>query len=215
MRTSWSISPITSPRQCDPAPAPATGRQRWAGTDPPGGHHARARAMGRSGLRRSRRTSFRRLPRAMLHESFSEGRHDLHDRRLRRYSAAICECRAAAAAGSQQSGREGASAARRRHRAAGQSFRRARRIPSGDLHDGASQLLGLALHPVTGEIWENENGPNGGDEINVLQAGKNYGWPLVSFRPLLSRARASTRNRGRKGWSNRWSSGCPRSRFRA
>jgi aldose sugar dehydrogenase len=41
--------------------------------------------------------------------------------------------------------------------------------------------LGLAINPVTGDIWECENGPNGGDEVNVLAAGKNYGWPLVSF----------------------------------
>ena len=46
---------------------------------------------------------------------------------------------------------------------------------------GHRNALGLVLNPVTGEIWECENGPNGGDEINVLQAGKNYGWPVVSF----------------------------------
>jgi aldose sugar dehydrogenase len=41
--------------------------------------------------------------------------------------------------------------------------------------------LGLALNPFTGEIWEVENGPNGGDEMNVLKPGKNYGWPIVSY----------------------------------
>jgi glucose/arabinose dehydrogenase len=41
--------------------------------------------------------------------------------------------------------------------------------------------MGIAVHPGTGQIWENENGPNGGDEVNVLQAGGNYGWPLVSL----------------------------------
>ena len=46
---------------------------------------------------------------------------------------------------------------------------------------GHRNPLGLAVHPETGAIWESENGPNGGDEINVLQAGKNYGWPVVSF----------------------------------
>ncbi len=40
--------------------------------------------------------------------------------------------------------------------------------------------LGLALEPETGRIWECEDGPNGGDEVNILQAGKNYGWPVVS-----------------------------------
>ena len=40
---------------------------------------------------------------------------------------------------------------------------------------------GLAIHPDTGVIWENEHGPLGGDEINIIQAGKNYGWPLVTY----------------------------------
>ena len=46
---------------------------------------------------------------------------------------------------------------------------------------GHRNSLALIVHPVTGEIWENENGPDGGDEINVLKPGKNYGWPLLSF----------------------------------
>jgi glucose/arabinose dehydrogenase len=40
---------------------------------------------------------------------------------------------------------------------------------------------GLAVDPATGAIWEHEHGPLGGDEINVLAAGANYGWPLVSY----------------------------------
>ena len=40
---------------------------------------------------------------------------------------------------------------------------------------------GLAMNPATGALWENEHGPLGGDELNILQAGKNYGWPLVTF----------------------------------
>jgi glucose/arabinose dehydrogenase len=40
---------------------------------------------------------------------------------------------------------------------------------------------GLAVNPVTGELWENEHGPLGGDEINVVRAGLNYGWPLVTY----------------------------------
>ena len=40
---------------------------------------------------------------------------------------------------------------------------------------------GLAVHPETGAIWENEHGPLGGDEINVILPGRNYGWPLVTF----------------------------------
>jgi glucose/arabinose dehydrogenase len=46
---------------------------------------------------------------------------------------------------------------------------------------GHRSSLGLAMHPVTGEMWLNENGPNGGDEINILKPGANYGWPLVSY----------------------------------
>jgi aldose sugar dehydrogenase len=40
---------------------------------------------------------------------------------------------------------------------------------------------GLAIHPVTGDIWETEHGPQGGDELNLVQSGLNYGWPLVSY----------------------------------
>lgn len=40
---------------------------------------------------------------------------------------------------------------------------------------------GLALHPVTKDIWEGEMGPRGGDEINRIEAGKNYGWPIITY----------------------------------
>ena len=40
---------------------------------------------------------------------------------------------------------------------------------------------GLVFHPTTGELWENEHGPLGGDEINIVRAGSNYGWPLVTY----------------------------------
>lgn len=46
---------------------------------------------------------------------------------------------------------------------------------------GHRNQLGLAVHPTTGEIWAAEQGPNGGDEVNIIQAGKNYGWPVVSY----------------------------------
>jgi glucose/arabinose dehydrogenase len=46
---------------------------------------------------------------------------------------------------------------------------------------GHRNSLGLALHPGTGQMWQNENGPNGGDEINILKPGANYGWPIVSY----------------------------------
>jgi glucose/arabinose dehydrogenase len=40
---------------------------------------------------------------------------------------------------------------------------------------------GMAMHPVTGDIWTHEHGPMGGDEINIVKPGVNYGWPLVSY----------------------------------
>ena len=39
---------------------------------------------------------------------------------------------------------------------------------------------GIALHPITGEVWTHEHGPQGGDEINIVQSGKNYGWPIIT-----------------------------------
>ncbi len=46
---------------------------------------------------------------------------------------------------------------------------------------GHRNTLGLMLHPETGELWQHENGPNGGDEVNIIVPGRNYGWPEVSF----------------------------------
>jgi aldose sugar dehydrogenase len=46
---------------------------------------------------------------------------------------------------------------------------------------GIRNILGLVIHPETGELWENENGPMGGDEINIIKPGRNYGWPVVSY----------------------------------
>jgi len=46
---------------------------------------------------------------------------------------------------------------------------------------GIRSPQGLAFNPWTGDLWENEHGPLGGDEINIIEAGKNYGWPLATF----------------------------------
>ncbi|MBL8347269.1 MAG: PQQ-dependent sugar dehydrogenase [Rubrivivax sp.] len=46
---------------------------------------------------------------------------------------------------------------------------------------GHRNIQGLAAHPVTGELWASEHGPQGGDEINVVEGGRNYGWPLVTY----------------------------------
>ncbi|PCE64817.1 PQQ-dependent sugar dehydrogenase [Sediminicola luteus] len=40
---------------------------------------------------------------------------------------------------------------------------------------------GMALHPKTGAIWTHEHGPKGGDEINIIKKGENYGWPVISY----------------------------------
>ena len=46
---------------------------------------------------------------------------------------------------------------------------------------GHRNALGLAVNPTTGEMWQSEMGPNGGDELNILKRGANYGWPVVSL----------------------------------
>lgn len=40
---------------------------------------------------------------------------------------------------------------------------------------------GMVLHPTTGDVWINEHGPRGGDEINIVKAGANYGWPVITY----------------------------------
>jgi len=46
---------------------------------------------------------------------------------------------------------------------------------------GHRNQLGLAFHPDTGALWETEQGPQGGDEVNIIRPGGNYGWPIVTF----------------------------------
>ena len=46
---------------------------------------------------------------------------------------------------------------------------------------GHRNVQGLAIHPETGAVWVHEHGPRGGDEINILRGGANYGWPVVTF----------------------------------
>jgi len=46
---------------------------------------------------------------------------------------------------------------------------------------GHRNVQGLAFHPVSGDLWEVEFGPRGGDELNRIEAGKNYGWPTITY----------------------------------
>jgi glucose/arabinose dehydrogenase len=56
---------------------------------------------------------------------------------------------------------------------------------AGALHSiftyGTRNPQGMSVHPETGVVWEGEHGPRGGDEINILEAGNNYGWPVISY----------------------------------
>jgi glucose/arabinose dehydrogenase len=46
---------------------------------------------------------------------------------------------------------------------------------------GNRNIQGMAVHPGTGEVWSHEHGPMGGDEINIIEAGNNYGWPVITY----------------------------------
>jgi glucose/arabinose dehydrogenase len=46
---------------------------------------------------------------------------------------------------------------------------------------GNRNIQGAALNPLTGELWAHEHGPQGGDEINIIRPGTNYGWPVITF----------------------------------
>ncbi|WP_119353112.1 PQQ-dependent sugar dehydrogenase [Azohydromonas sediminis] len=46
---------------------------------------------------------------------------------------------------------------------------------------GHRNIQGAAIHPTTGALWTTEHGPQGGDELNLTEAGKNYGWPVITY----------------------------------
>ena len=46
---------------------------------------------------------------------------------------------------------------------------------------GNRNVQGAALNPATGELWAHEHGPQGGDEVNIIRAGRNYGWPVITY----------------------------------
>lgn len=53
--------------------------------------------------------------------------------------------------------------------------------PAESFSRGSRNIQGATFHPVTGELWTHEHGPQGGDEINIIRAGKNYGWPIITY----------------------------------
>ncbi|RPI63992.1 MAG: PQQ-dependent sugar dehydrogenase [Lysobacterales bacterium] len=64
---------------------------------------------------------------------------------------------------------------------------------------GHRNTTDFAWHPTTGELWATEIGPMGGDEINILRAGSNYGWPLVSLGKLYTKGQVSEQHWYREG----------------
>jgi glucose/arabinose dehydrogenase len=54
-------------------------------------------------------------------------------------------------------------------------------IPSEVFSRGHRNIQGAVLHPGTGELWTHEHGPQGGDELNIVRAGRNYGWPTITY----------------------------------
>lgn len=54
-------------------------------------------------------------------------------------------------------------------------------VPAAIYSYGHRDISGIAIHPGTGEVWISEHGPRGGDEINIVHAGANYGWPVISY----------------------------------
>ena len=64
---------------------------------------------------------------------------------------------------------------------------------------GHRNATDFAWHPTTGELWATEIGPMGGDELNILRAGHNYGWPLVSLGKLYNKSDISEQHWYREG----------------
>src|SRR3546814_12991939 len=78
---------------------------------------------------------------------------------------------------------------------------------------GHRNVQGLTLHPDSGALWSHEHGPRGGDEVNILQPGANYGWPVVTHGvaysgAIISEKRSEERRVGKECVStcrSRWS----------
>ena len=46
---------------------------------------------------------------------------------------------------------------------------------------GNRNMQGMALNPLSREVWTHEHGPQGGDEVNIMRRGENYGWPVITY----------------------------------
>ena len=70
---------------------------------------------------------------------------------------------------------------------------------------GHRNVQGAFLHPATGELWELEHGPQGGDELNIARKGKDYGWPTITYGVEYggTLARSAKARRRRPAWSSR------------
>jgi glucose/arabinose dehydrogenase len=80
---------------------------------------------------------------------------------------------------------------------------------------GIRNAMGMAFHPETGELWETRTA-SGRDELNIIRAGKNYGWPVISWRAYMAthgRDRPVQSPAVAEVWSSRCSSGHPRRRY--
>ena len=72
---------------------------------------------------------------------------------------------------------------------------------------GHRNAQGLAVHPETGDVWLNEHGPQGGDELNLVRSGLNYGWPVVGYGVNYGSGLAiheGTRREGMEGPTHMW-----------
>jgi aldose sugar dehydrogenase len=74
---------------------------------------------------------------------------------------------------------------------------------------------GLTIHPETGDIWSNEHGPQGGDELNLIRPGLNYGWPVVGHGVQYGPGDRFTRPRAAPAWRIPFTTGRRPSRHRA
>ena len=67
---------------------------------------------------------------------------------------------------------------------------------------GHRNQQGMAIHPQTGAVWQHEHGPHGGDELNLVEAGNNYGWPAVSYGDTYRTPREEIGGRTAEGITN-------------